>query len=321
MYGLIGLGILVVVFAALYGINQLKIKQTEEKVPPLGRFLECDGIKLHYIRKGTGTPVVFLHGGILSVHDYIEAVELVSQNYQAIAFDRPGYGYSERPGTGQATPADQARLLHGALQQLGIEKPVLVGHSWSGSLVLAYALAYPDELSGMVLLAPGAYGGEAYPAGVADIILSRIVTAPLVGDMLVHTVLPLLGRIIVKRLVRATFAPDPVPADYLRVAEALWPRPLQLKANREDILTFSPAVEAISKRYGQISLPTVIVIGEDDPFNPHLQAYPLHEAIPHSHLLVLPDVAHMIPKIRPDAILQALAYLERSRKSTTGNPP
>ncbi len=70
--------------------NQREVKKAERAFPPIGKFVEVEGLKLHYVSKGTGKPIVFLHGGILSVHDYSSVVELVSENYNAIAFDSPG---------------------------------------------------------------------------------------------------------------------------------------------------------------------------------------------------------------------------------------
>ncbi len=114
--------------------------------PPTGEFVEVGGIRLHYVRKGNGKPVVFLHGGILSANDFDSVLDLAAaKGYSAIAFDRPGNGYSERPRGEIATPVVQARFVHDALCELGIHRPIIAGHSWSGSLVMSYALHYADE--------------------------------------------------------------------------------------------------------------------------------------------------------------------------------
>jgi pimeloyl-ACP methyl ester carboxylesterase len=303
--------ILMAVLAGLYIYNRRKVREAEALFPPVGQFVTVDGIRLHYICKGEGQPVVFLHGGILSASDYAQVIDLAATEYQAISFDRPGYGYSERPQKEMVTPIVQARLFRGALKKLGIEKPILVGHSWSGSLVLAYALEYPDELSGIVLLAPAAYGGKAYPAGKMDFLLYRIAAAPVLGNLLASTLLMSLGRILAKPAIHATFSPDPAPADFLNRGKALWPRPGQFIANREDVYTFSPTVDVLSKRYGEIRLPVVIVVGDSDPFHPELQSYSLHQAIPHSKLIVLPDTGHMIPTVRPEAVLEAVRIVRQ----------
>src|ERR1041385_251144 len=117
-----------------------------------------DGMKLNYISAGSGRPVVLIHGNPGSYEDYtLEVVERLAQSYCVVAFDRPGHGYSERHDSVQTTVEVQALIIREALQKLGLEKPVLVGHSWGGSLVLAAAIAYGNDLSGIVLLAPAAY--------------------------------------------------------------------------------------------------------------------------------------------------------------------
>jgi pimeloyl-ACP methyl ester carboxylesterase len=293
----------------LYGYNQMKFKQAEAAYPPTGSFISVEGVNLHYIRKGEGTPVVFLHGGVLNANDFQQVVEMAaSRGYQAIAFDRPGYGYSERPLKEKATPAVQARLIHGALQQMGVEKPIIVGHSWSGLLAMTYALAYPDELSGIVTLA-GAMYKEGYPAEHGDPI-SKIVAAPVIGKLFLHTVLGSpLGKALANSSMKQTFAPEPVPEGYRETALSLWLRPGQFKANREDILAFPPAAKKASELYKQIKSPAVIMVGEDDPFGTKEQAIRLKSDLPHAQLIVIPHVAHMIPQHHPELVLQAIDAL------------
>ena len=271
-----------------------------------GSFVTVEGIRLHYMRKGKGVPVVFLHGGILCADDFKEVMEIAAScGYEAITFDRPGYGYSERPMNEKVTPAVQARLIHGALQQLGIEKPIMVGHSWSGLLVMTYALQYPDEITGIVTLA-GAMYKEGYPAEHGDLI-SKIVTTPVIGQLFLHTVVQSpLGASLARSVTKQTFHPEPIPAGYLETTLSLWLRPGQFKANREDILAFPPAAKQASPLYPQIQSPVVIVVGEDDPFGTIDQAVRLKKDISHAELMMIPQVGHMIPQNHPEIVMQAL---------------
>ncbi|MGZ9583677.1 alpha/beta fold hydrolase [Paenibacillus marinisediminis] len=298
--------ILIGLTALLLVYNRIEVNKAEQAYPPIGQFVEVEGVKLHYVSKGEGKPIVFLHGGILSVHDYLSVVDAASRHYHAIAFDRPGYGYSERPAHEPATPDVQARLIRGALKNMGIENPILVGHSMSGALVMAYALNYAEEIDGIVLLGAAVYGGKAYPAGDGDP-LSRMVNTPVIGHWLLYAMLIPLGRMMMDSMLKATFSPDPVPDDYRQVTTALWLRPGQFKANREDILFFSPYVNSVYQCYKQIQLPVTIVIGDSDPFNKQEQSYRLHQEIKGSRLIELPNSGHMIPQIHPEAVLEAIS--------------
>ena len=132
--GLLGGAAAVLGAAAL--ANYPVARRTERRHPPRGRFIEVDGVRLHYMEKGEGPPVVLLHGNGAMAEDYeISGVlDRVAARHRVIAFDRPGFGYSERPRGTVWTAGAQAALIHKALRQLGVRRPVLVGHSW-GTLV------------------------------------------------------------------------------------------------------------------------------------------------------------------------------------------
>lgn len=307
MFLILGL-CLMLLFFGLLGLTSFLVQRAEQQYPPAGKFIEVEGIKLHYYEQGSGTPIVFLHGGILSGQDFEHAMQLaVRKGYHTISFDRPGYGHSERPQNEQVTPQVQARLLYGALKKLGIEKPIFVGHSWSGVLLLTYALNYPDSLSGMVTLGAGLYR-KGYPAEKGDP-LSKLVMTPVLGKLFLHTILVPLGYLMAGGMLRATFQPEQVPEEYAKATRALWFRPGQFKANREDVLAFAPACDAISGRYQEITVPTVIVIGEKDPFTTKIHSTWLHQELSYAKLFTYPKVAHMIPQNHPQIVLEAVEAL------------
>lgn len=268
-------------------------------------FVTADGIRLHYLSEGHGQPVVFLHGGILDSHDFQDAIHLAAeQGYRAIAFDRPGYGLSERP-KGKITPFDQARIIHHALRALDVQRPIMVGHSWSGLLTLIFALMSPDDVSGIVLLAPAMYK-EGYPAEHGDP-LSVLMTAPVVGELFIRLFLKTpFARTMTEKMLKQTFSPEPLPAGYRERVYALWLRPGQIQANREDVLAFPPAALEASKRYTDIPHPVSIIVGEDDPFGTKEQALRFTREVPHARLSIVPQVAHMIPQNHPELVIDAI---------------
>lgn len=130
---------------ALHLYTTLRVREWEQAYPPSGKAIEVDGTALHYVDAGQGRPVILLHGGILSSIDFTEVVSIAAgRGFRAIAFDRPGYGHSQRPA-GKVTPVAQARLIHQAAEALKLDKPILVAHSYSGSIAMAYALEYAIE--------------------------------------------------------------------------------------------------------------------------------------------------------------------------------
>lgn len=261
-----------------------------------------DGIRLNYISAGSGRPVVLIHGNPGSLHDYtLAVVERLSRSYHVFAFDRPGHGHSERHDSVQTTVEVQAHIINAALQKLGLEQPVLVGHSWGGSLVLAAAVAYGDDLSGIVLLAPAAY------PTVRVEWWSLVPHVPLIGKLVIDTVTPLVGRSVVRRSLRRAYEPQAVQQEYAEQSAEIWMRPDQFRACAYDERTLRASLQNLSQRYGTIKLPAVIVTGSDDRLiDPQEHAYPLQRAIENSKLIVLPRTGHQLPQTQPDAVVAAV---------------
>lgn len=291
----------------LYGRRMRRIN--EARFPPLGQFVTVDGLRLHYVAKGEGQAVVFLHGNEGQLQDFtMSLLDRAAEHYRALAFDRPGHGYSERPATGGGSPLAQARLLRQALKSLNVEKPVLVGHSWSGSLVFAYALEYPDEVAGVVLL-----GGEVYAYDVP--LYSRLVLVPLLGDLLVSTLYTAFGRPTVEAGLKRAFAPDPVPAGYPEVFAAFSLRPSQIRAAAEDHLYANRFFSSVSPRYREIAVPVVIMTGDADTIVSPDRAYRLHASMPDSELILLPNSGHELAFTHPEAVLKAIRMVcQRSKR-------
>ena len=134
-------------------VNRRIAKKAERDNPPQGRFLEVDGVRLHYVERGRGQPLVLLHGNGSMIQDFESSglVDAAAKTYRVIVFDRPGYGYSERPRTTAWTPQAQADLLYRALRQIGISRATVLGHSWGASVAVALALNHPDMVGGLIL--------------------------------------------------------------------------------------------------------------------------------------------------------------------------
>ena len=270
--------------------------------------VSVDGLKLNYVSAGSGRPVVLIHGNPGSHQDYtLAVVGKLSESNHVIAIDRPGHGYSDRHDSVKTTVEVQARIIRDALRKLGVEKPVLVGHSWGGSLVLAAAVANQDEFSSIVLLAPAAY-----PSANAEW-WSLLPHLPVLGQFVVNTLTPLLGRALVKNSLKEAYHPQAVNEDYVQRSAELWTRPDQVRACAYDERTLAASLKLLSPHYSAIKIPVVIVTGADDLLlEPKSHAYTLHKTIPHSKLVVLPLTGHQLPHARPDAVIEAIGAAWRA---------
>src|SRR5437588_2091229 len=270
----------------------------------LSKFVNIEGANLHFVIKGSGRPVVLIHGNPGSCQDWTRLYGPLSERYQAIGFDRPGHGHSERPNHCDITVEVQANLLCAALDQFRVERPILVGHSWGGALALAYALSYPRDVSGLVLLAPAAYESD---DGVSFV--SKIPALPIIGDLVNFVFTPFIASSVVRQDIKKAFAPDPVPKHYMRHVLAEWTRPRKVKWYSVDDALLNASLPALSSRYSELNVPTAIITGGSDLIVPaNENAHRLKEDLPNARLTVLPNTGHQVPFTRFNAVVEAVDY-------------
>lgn len=279
--------------------------QAERDYLPKGRFVTVDGVRLHYVEKGNGPPVVFLHGNGAMGEDMLISgvVDEVASAYRAIVFDRPGFGHSLRPQDRSWTAVAQATLFAKAFVQLGIGSPIVVGHSWGTLVALSLALNRPHSVNGLVV-ASGYY----FPTPRHDVALFSPPSIPIVGDLLSYTVAPIIGEAVGWPLIAKMFAPQPTSPKFEReFPMPLALRPSQIKAFSQDTSHMIAAAQQLSPRYASITCPTVIMAGDADRIvNVERQAQRLHGAIPGSRLDVLNGAGHMIHHLDPARIVRAI---------------
>jgi pimeloyl-ACP methyl ester carboxylesterase len=286
-------------------VNRRAVR-AEKMHPPKGSFVSAAGIRLHYVEQGKGRPVVFLHGNGMMVEDMLISglVDAAAdRSFRAIAVDRPGFGHSERPrGTGW-TAAAQAELLPRVFALLGIDRPIVVGHSLGTLVALALALNHPDQVSGLVL-ASGYY----YPTARADVVLASPPATPILGDLLCYTVAPLMGEVMAPRMVAKMFSPQPVPAQFEKAFPfGLMLRPSQIRASTKDATHTIPDASWMAGRYPELSCPVAILAGDADAVvDLKAQAQRLHAAVPGSMLDVFAGTGHMTHHADPVRVVRAI---------------
>ena len=271
---------------------QRRSARAERAHRPLGRFINVDGVRLHYLDEGDGPPLVLLHGLGSMVEDFVLSglVREASKRYRVIAFDRPGYGHSERPRRMRFGAAAQAELVRKALDRLEVRRPIVLGHSWGTLVAVALALEFP-EVPRSLVLASGLY----FPSARLDAPLLALPAIPLLGDLLSRTLSPLAGRAMWPGWLKMIFAPAPVPAAFAAFPTWLALRPGQLRAVAEDALATAGATLRAARRYRELTLPVVMVAGERDRYvSARAHTARLHRLLPSSRLLLSPHSGHMV---------------------------
>jgi pimeloyl-ACP methyl ester carboxylesterase len=269
-----------------------KSREAERACPPRGKFITVNGVRVHYLEFGAGPPIVLLHGNMLRAEDFVASglVEELAKNHRVIAIDRPGYGYSERPRGRSWTAEAQAALVKQTLERLGVTKPTVVGHSWGTLVALELALLSEMSVARLILIS-----GYYFPTVRADVVLAAPPAIPVVGDILRYTLASLTARMTLNKSVKAMFAPQLVPLDFLPLLDReILVRPTQIQADAQDAVFMIPGAARLQKQYRDIKAPVLIVAGEDDRVvDVDAHARRLKEEISGSTLSVLPRIGHM----------------------------
>src|SRR5262245_15138329 len=219
------------------------------------------------------------------IHDFDSSglVDAAAKTYRVIVFDRPGFGYSGRPRSTIWTPEAQATLIYSALSRLGVSQPIVLGHSWGTLVAIALALKYPREIRGLIV-ASGYY----YPTARVDVLVLSPPALPLIGDVLSHTISPILGRLMWPFLLRMIFGPSPVPKKFAGFPEEMAMRPSQIRAAAAETALMIPAVYSFRDAYGHLKMPVAIVAGREDRLIEAQQSAELHHDIAHSIFRCVP---------------------------------
>jgi pimeloyl-ACP methyl ester carboxylesterase len=299
-----GAAIVIVALAISALVNRFAAKKAERDNPPIGKFVEAGGLRLHYVEQGKGEPLVLLHGNAGMIQDFSSSglIDKAARRYRVIVFDRPGFGHTERPRRIIWTHEAQADLIHEALSEMGISRATVLGHSWGASVAVAMARKYPEMVTGLIL-ASGYY----YPTLRGDAVILSGPSFPVIGDIMSHTVSPILARIMRPLFMRKLFGPAPTPKKFAKFPKEMALRPSQIRASAAETALMIPDALASCKDYAGLKMPIVIIAGEQDRLiDINKQSARLHRDITQSTLHRVPGVGHMVHQSATDAVMAAI---------------
>jgi pimeloyl-ACP methyl ester carboxylesterase len=308
--------------AATALVNNSLARKAQRDNPPEGAFIDVDGVHLHYIERGTGRPLVLFHGNGSMIQDFESSglVDLAAVRYRVIVFDRPGFGHSSRPRNVVWTAAAQAALFAKALDRLGVSEAIVLGHSWGASVAVALAAGHPSLVAALVL-ASGYY----FPTVRADAVAMSEAAIPVVGDIISHTLSPILGRVMWPAVLDKLFGPRSVPEKFAGFPREMAVRPSQLRASAAEAALMVPGAVAASTTYDELAMPVIIIAGEDDRIvDIDAQSSRLHGEIRHSRMHRVAGAGHMVHQSATGDLMAAIdeaAVLSRQPLSAREDEP
>ena len=289
---LVLLPLLLLAFSAAVGalVNRLS--------PPRGRFVDIGTARIHYQDRGTGPPLLLVHGlgGQLGNFTYA-LVERLAADFRVVSFDRPGSGHSTRAVGADAGIVAQADLVAQLITALGLGRPLVVGHSLGGAIALALALNHPGQVRGLALLSPLTQPQPQAPAAFRLLAIRNAHWRRLVG-WTVATPLALLNGV---RVLRAVFGPDAVPADFAtRGGGLLTLRPGNFIHASEDMAGVETDLPKLVPRYANLRQPVSMLYGRGDQILDPQRNGVVFGAQQPALQLTLVDGGHMLPVTAPD---------------------
>ncbi len=291
--------------------------RAEEAFPPEGQIVTVEGHQVHAVVMGEGPDLVLIHGSSGNTRDMtFSLAPALAKTFRVIVIDRPGLGYTERINRTGASIGQQAGLFSAAASQLGAERPIVLGHSYGGAVALAWAVDYPDRLSGLVALSAASHPWD---TGLST--YYKVLSHPILGRLAIPLITAFVPDERVAREVAQVFAPDPIPAGYLdHFGPGLTLRRASLRANALQRSGLLGEIEALAPRYGEIDVPTEILHGTaDTTVGLSIHSEPLARAIPGARLTRLEGAGHMIQHSEEDAVISAVTRVAQRAGLHPGN--
>jgi pimeloyl-ACP methyl ester carboxylesterase len=268
--------------------------------PEYSWFTQIDGARVHYQEAGNekAPPIILVHGFISSTLVWSDVfLPLAAAGFRVIAPDLLGCGYSDKPRYGAYTIEAQALAVVGLMDQLGIDKAILVGASYGGAITATIALDYPERVDRLVLVAAVSNNEP------TESLLLRIARTPIVGDVLAPLFLSSRWalRARMQRMYRrraGAFDERRVEARHHLLSAANTHRAVLRTLRRWD-------ANRIRREAHLIHQPTLVVWGQNDPEIPLSDGQALCNALPSARLIVFRDCGHQPHVEFPGQFLEA----------------
>ncbi len=270
------------------------------------RFIEINGFRVHYQRRGDGpTLIVLLHGSFLSLSSWKDVAEPLAEQATVVAFDRPVCGLTSRPlpkgqGASLYSADAQSDLVAALIEALGFQNAVLVGSSTGGTIATLTALRHPRKVQGLILVGAMIYSGYAKSEIPAPVLAMMKGLRPVFSRIMKFMIARLYDQAIRKFWYRQERLTDSRIAAYRQeFMLGPWDRAffeLFLATRRLDL----------DARLAAIAVPTLIVTGEHDRAVKPAESRRLATEIPGAQLAVIPDCGHLPQEERPEDFIAAV---------------
>ncbi|HEX5308562.1 MAG TPA: alpha/beta hydrolase [Solirubrobacteraceae bacterium] len=277
---------------------------------PTGSFMTlAKGVRLRYLERPGAEPAVLLIHGLPGTAEDFEYVTPLIQGHRTIAIDRPGFGFS----TGGYFPFNrQLQAVHEVIERLRLARPVLVGHSYGGTISLGYAERYPGAVRGLVLVDAAAGQCSRHDGFLvrSQAHLIKVLEAPVIAQIADVTFSQLLRTASSAPQEDEAFSPAPVNPRHRQRVLAISLKHGNLEAYSGEMLAADREIEAVNRGLTAVHVPTIVIQGEQDKLVLPKCGRSIAASLSGAHLQMLPG-GHMAPYTHPAAVATAALSLAR----------
>lgn len=263
----------------------------EKLLPPAGRFVDVDGARIHYLDEGSGPPLLLIHGLSGQMHNFTHSLLApLRRDFRVVIIDRPGSGYSSR-GPNATGVVAQARVIARFCERIGLQRPLVVGHSLGGTIAVMLAVNHPEQVGGLALVAPATAQPDRVPAPF-DRLLIRSALVRRILAWTLSTPLSIAGS---TRTLALLFGPQQVPADFgVKGGGLLSLRPRSFIGASIDLVATQS--EEPPEEAGDIAVPVGVLFGDSDRIlDPAVHGKGFVERVKGAELELVEGGGHMIP--------------------------
>jgi pimeloyl-ACP methyl ester carboxylesterase len=304
LWGVLALAAIVVVLNWTWGRLPVTPRAT-------GKFLQLPGIELRYLEQPGGEPAVVLIHGLPGTAEDFEAVTPLLRGHRTISIDRPGYGFSTG---GYFNFSRQIRALHEAIEDLHVDRPILVGHSYGGTIALGYAetYRYPTEVGGLVLVDAAAGDcprhDNAFTRAQARFI--QAIELPGIAQISDVTFSQLVRTASADPAESEAFSPAPVNPKHRHRVLAINLKHGNLEAYAGEVLAANKEIDTVNRGLGALRVPTIVIQGAQDKLVKPQCGQSIAASVPGAKVQMVPG-GHMAPYTHPAAVAAAATSLSR----------
>lgn len=307
------LAVLAIAALVIWVVSESKQARWAASHPAIGQFVDVDGKRLHYLKIGSGPPLVLLHGAGANLRNFnFTLTDQLKDDFTIYAFDRPGHGYSDVFEPMGETLSEQARIIAKGMQSLGVEHATVAGYSMGGAVAMAMALDHPECVDALLLIAAPIH---TWPDESIDLNY-RLAALPIIGPILMNAAYAILPDSYFTNAYGGVFKPQSAPDGFLdHVGVGLTVQPHRFVANARQVVPLLPQIKTMIPRYDTLTLPMEIIHGTADhsvSAEIHTRDFMNMQPRPNVRAIYVDGIGHGIDQLEQPKIIAALKRLSNA---------